>query len=123
MKLDFETDGCKYMIRGYHEDGVVINEQRYRHSLIVTPTQLVLEWPPASVYELSAADIGAIIDLDPELVLLGTGSRQSFPAAEITRAIHEAGIGLEVMSTPAACRSFTILAAEQRRVAAALMIE
>ena len=122
MKLDFETDGSMYVIRGYHGDSVIINEQPYRRSVIVTPARLVEDWPPASANELRIEHISAIIELEPEIVLLGTGSRLSFPAAEITRDIVEAGIGFEVMNTPAACRSYTILAAEQRRVAAALII-
>ena len=122
MKLDFETDGSRYVIRGYYDDGVVINEQRYRHSVIVTPAKLIAHWPPTSLDELRSEHMGAIIELEPELVLLGTGSQLCFPAAEVTRDIVAAGIGFEVMNTPAACRSYTILAAEHRRVAAALII-
>jgi uncharacterized protein len=59
----------------------------------------------------------------PEVALLGTGSRQRFPHPRLSRALNEARIGLEVMTTAAACRTYNILMAEGRKVAAALLLE
>ena len=59
--------------------------------------------------------------LEVEIVLIGTGRTQSFPAAEVYRACTGRGVGLEVMSTPAACRTYNILLGEGRRIAACLL--
>lgn len=91
-------------------------------SLILTGRHAITEWEPNQLNELTAAHLEAILVLEPELVLLGTGSRQQFPAMEIMSPLHRARIGTEVMDTAAACRTFNILVAEGRHVAAALMM-
>ncbi len=66
---------------------------------------------------------GPLAELKPEVVLLGTGTRLRFPHPRLTRALTDAGIGVEVMDTPAACRTFNILAAEGRKVLAAVILD
>ncbi len=91
-------------------------------SFIITRGQLITDWPVARFEDLSAASMEPLCQLDPELIILGTGSKLQFPATEITLPVHEAGIGLDVMDTTAACRTFNVLSAEGRHVAAALII-
>jgi len=91
-------------------------------SLILTGRQLITEWEPNQLPELTAAHLEVVLNLDPELVLLGTGARQQFPAMEILASLHRAQIGVEVMDTAAACRTFNILVAEGRHVVAALLM-
>ena len=91
-------------------------------SLILTAQQLITDWEPNHADELTAAHLDAILELEPELVLLGTGARQHFPAMDIMSPLHRAQIGIEVMDTAAACRTFNILVAEGRHVAAALLM-
>jgi len=91
-------------------------------SLILTPRQLITDWEPNQLEELEATHLETILNLEPELVLLGTGTRQQFPAMDILLPLHQAQIGIEVMDTAAACRTFNILVAEGRHVVAALMM-
>ncbi len=91
-------------------------------SFIITRGRLITDWPVSNFEELSAATMESVCRLEPELIILGTGSKLQFPTGEITRPIHEAGIGLEVMDTTAACRTFNVLSAEGRHVAAAVIM-
>ena len=93
-----------------------------RQSLILTPLQLITDWEPNQLDELAATHLEMILKLEPELVLLGTGSRQRFPAMDIMLPLQQAQVGIEVMDTAAACRTFNILVAEGRHVVAALLM-
>jgi uncharacterized protein len=107
-----------------HGPGFVrINQREVRTGVIVTADEIVEGWAPAGFGGLTAADFEQLVRLDPEVVLLGTGRRQAFPTRALTVALIEARVGLEVMDTGAACRTFNILSAEGRRVAAALLID
>ncbi len=122
MKLHLSGPSTRNTVTGYGPGYVAINGQRHERSLIVLPERLVLDWPAASFEALAAEHLAAVAALDPEIVLLGTGARLCFPRPELTRPLAQAGIGLEVMDTQAACRTYNILAAESRRVAAALLL-
>jgi uncharacterized protein len=119
FNLDFNDSGT--IIRGYREGSVTVNDQEIRQSVIITPGQ-ILPWPPQSFADLETAHLADLSDLEPELVLLGTGNRQQFPPPAITHPLLNQGIGVEVMDTAAACRTYNILVAEGRRVVAALLM-
>jgi uncharacterized protein len=103
---------------GFVRLGVV----EYRDNILVTAEQIVTGWAPAGFDALTPEDFAAIAALAPEVALLGTGSLLRFPHPRLTRALLDARIGLEIMDTAAACRTFNILAAEGRRVAAAVLV-
>src|SRR5438477_356376 len=98
----------------------MVRDQRIESSSIVTPER-ILPWGAAGFDELAAADFDVFLGLDLEILLLGTGSRQRFPHPELTRALTAKRIGVEAMDLQAACRTYNILVAEGRRVAAALL--
>jgi uncharacterized protein len=104
---------------GFVRLGVV----EYRDNLLVTPERITTGWAAGGFDQLAEADFAAIAALEPEVALLGTGATFRFPHPRLMRALTDAGIGLEVMDTPAACRTFNILAAEGRKVAAAVLLE
>ena len=91
-------------------------------SLILTNREVISAWEPSRLSDLTAAHMDLVLSLDPELVLLGTGAKQQFPPLEVLSRFHRAQIGVEVMDTAAACRTFNILVAEGRHVAAALLM-
>lgn len=122
MKIHLESGIGQMLIRAYAPGHITINEKVYTRSLIVTPQQVIADWPPLSFTDLLAAHFEAVAALRPEVVILGTGARLRFPAPSITRALVEAKIGLEVMDTGAACRTYNILMSDGRRVAAALLM-
>jgi uncharacterized protein len=109
-------------ITAYGEGYVTVNSERRTSSVVVLPDR-VEPWAAKSFDALSAEDFAFLKNLDAEIVLLGTGARQRFPHPRLTAGLARAGIGLEVMDLQAACRTYNILVAEQRKVAAALLFE
>jgi uncharacterized protein len=84
---------------------------------------LVDDWRPQTLDELTEADLEAVLALQPEIVVLGSGTRQRFPDPRLTAAIMARGIGCEVMDTGAACRTYNVLVSEGRRAVAALLLK
>ena len=110
-----------YRFTAYQQDSVSINDQEFSESLVISATTLLHPWPVSSLEELSEETLTPIFELNPDVVLLGTGKRQQFPAASIMGHFGKLGIGLEVMDNGALCRTFNILIAEQRSVVAAVI--
>ncbi|MDZ7749569.1 MAG: Mth938-like domain-containing protein [Halofilum sp. (in: g-proteobacteria)] len=123
MKLSLDTGTASHLIRHYDDGGITINETRYTRDLIVMPKAVIDDWASAPVAELTPDHFAVIGDHAREILLLGTGRVQRFPPARLMAELGRQGIGLEVMDTPAACRTYNVLMSEDRRVAAALMIE
>ncbi len=123
MQFTLETHSQANLVRAYGRSELRIGETRVRASCIVTADRLITDWAPQSVEALTPEHLAQILDLEPQIVLLGTGPRQSFPPAGIRALLAGRGIGLEVMDLGAACRTFNILVQEERRVAAALFFE
>jgi uncharacterized protein len=122
MRLDLQSHPGAYGIRSYRRGAIVVNEETLTQSFIITPTQLLRDWPPQRFDEVQLEHFTAIAELKPEIVLFGTGTRLRFPPADIGASLLSAGIGFEVMDTAAACRSYVILLSEDRNVAAALLM-
>lgn len=122
MKIVLSDDNSGYTIKSYSEGKIVISGQVYTQNLILLPDQIISDWEPESFQALSEKDFYALVDLKPDLVLLGTGEQQQFPSPSLYMPLMKAGIGLETMNTAAACRTYNILMGEGRRVAAALFL-
>jgi uncharacterized protein len=122
LKLHADAPTALNTVTAYGPGFIDINKIRHTAPLLVTPDHIE-PWAVADFDALSAADFERLLAFAPEVVLLGTGSRQRFPQPHLTRALIEARIGLEVMDTPAACRTYNILMAEGRKVAAAFLLE
>ncbi|MBI4990366.1 MAG: Mth938-like domain-containing protein [Rhodocyclales bacterium] len=123
MKLHLDNPASRNLVTGYGAGYVAINHRQYASSLILLPDRIIESWAGGGYDALVEDDFAAIRALGPEILLLGTGNRQRFPAPHLLRPLIEARIGCEVMDLPAACRTFNILMAEGRLVAAALLIE
>lgn len=123
MKLTDEKIAGIHLIRSYAPGEVRIGETVIRSSCLVKADQLISDWRPQTVAELSVADLEPVLAMKPELVVIGSGPRQQFPAPEIMGAVLSRGIGCEVMDTGAACRTYNILASEGRTVVAALLLK
>jgi len=122
VKLHASIPGAANTITAYGDDYVMVNGQRRESSLIVTPEQ-VLDWSASDFSSLAPEHFGELSKLGADIVLLGTGPRQRFPHPRLTAALGAARIGLEVMDSKAACRTYNILVAEERKVALALLFE
>ncbi len=127
MKLHLTTAENNYLITGYsleHEaDFVAVNKQKYTQNLIVMSDKLILDWSAVDFASLSAVHFDTLIDLKPEVVLLGTGKKHQFLHPKIVQKLTQNNIPLECMTTAAACRTYNILMSEGRKVAAALFIK
>ena len=123
MKLHTSnTDGLN-LFSAYGDDFVTINQEKYFGNLILLPDTIVPAWTSATVNTLTESDMEKLLALKTEIILLGTGSRLRFPSGALLRPFAPAGIGLDVMDLKAACRTYNILAAEGRKVAAALLFD
>jgi uncharacterized protein len=122
VKLHATTPGGVNTFTGYGDGYVMVNGERRDSSVVVLPDRIEA-WRPEGFDALSAGDFAFLLDLEAEIILLGTGARQRFPHPRLTAALSRAGIGLEVMDIQAACRTYNILVAEERKVAAALLFE
>jgi uncharacterized protein len=110
------------VVTGLGPGWVRIGATEYRENLVLTPETLATGWAAAGFDGLADADFAALLPHKPEIVLFGSGPTIRFPHPRLTRALTDARIGIDVMDTSAACRTFNILAAEGRSVVAALLL-
>lgn len=121
MKLHLASTPGQNRVTGYGAGYVVVNGVRHDTALVVTAEQ-VSPWNVEGFESLTAEHLQSLLALDPEIVLLGTGPAQRFPRPDQVRALNLAQVGLEVMDSPAACRTYNILMAEGRKVVAAILL-
>ena len=122
MKIERDPADGRNAFTGYGAGYVEVNAKRYTSSLVVSAARIVVDWPATSVDALSADHLAAILELKPEIAIIGTGAAFRFPEPSRLAPLHQARIGVEVMDTPAACRTYNILLGEGRAVVAALIV-
>jgi uncharacterized protein len=123
MKIDLDTFADDhYRIDAYQDGIITVNGVAHTSSLIISPGKVIADWPPLLFTDLATQHIGQIIQLNPEIIILGTGQQLYFPAPELIAQIFEHDIGFEVMDTGAACRCYNLLVSEKRNVAAGLIM-
>ena len=136
MQFNQELSSASYTIRSYSAGKISVivpldprQETQERpaieeltSSFIMTPETLIRNWAPDSVDEINAGHLEVIAELQPEVLLIGTGETLVFPDTQLTIQLMEKGIGVEVMDTAAACRTYNVLMHELRRVALALVV-
>jgi len=120
LKLHASSPSALNTFSGYGDGFVMVNGQRHDASIIVLPEQL-LAWDIKGFDSLKETDFQVFLELNLEILLLGTGPKQRFPHPRLTQALMRERVGVEAMDLQAACRTYNILMAEQRRVAAALL--
>lgn len=123
MKLHLTPGTGQYLVTGYENDRLFINREPYFSSLVVTPNALITDWGATTFADLTEAHFQRLLELDPELVILGTGPRLRFPHPSLFRCLTERQIGIEFMDTQAAARTYNILMAEDRHVVCGLLLE
>jgi len=121
MKIELERAGLN-RIRQYGPGRITVNDTVLQQSFLLTPDQLYGDWLVTGVEALTETHFRRIAEIAPEVVLLGTGATLRFPAPAVMLPLIKAGIGLEVMNTPAACRTYNVLMGDGRRVLAALLM-
>jgi len=121
MKLHLARAAGRNLFSGYGAGYVAINGERFEHSLIVLPDR-VAEWEIQRFEQLVPSAFESLAGLPIDVLVLGTGDRLRFPSPAHLQPLTHAGIGVEVMDTQAACRTYNVLLSEDRRVAAALLV-
>lgn len=117
-----DENNATYQIRAYQPGSIQINEKNYTRSVIVSSDHLIDDWAPQSISDLNFESFAPIVLMKPDVLLIGTGSQLIFLPIEIYGELINLGIGVEVMNTAAACRTYNALTAENRHVAAALLV-
>lgn len=121
MKLHADRPAGHY-IRSFEPGRLRLADRELTASVVIAPDQLIEDWQPADPLAITLADLAPVLALQPELVIIGTGLSQRFISAAVTAQVMRRGIGIECMATEAACRTYNILMAEDRRVVAALLL-
>ena len=123
MRLTDDRTGSALLVRSYAPGEVRVADKVLQRSCLISAERLVEDWRPQTLDELTEADLQAVFELQPEIVVLGSGPRQRFPEPRLLAAILARGIGCEVMDTGAACRTYNVLVSESRRAVAALLLK
>lgn len=120
-QLTFDRPGQHLFIRAVDAAGIHVGEQRFTRSLIITGQDVDADWPPQSVEDIESSHLEVLLTFDPELAIIGTGARQVFLHPERLAPFYRRQVGIEVMHTAAACKTFNVLVSEGRKVVAALL--
>ncbi len=123
MKLSLEFGPDEFQIRGYGRDGIRVGERTLTRSFILSARGVIDDWPPINRLTLRAEHLQTMVDLAPEVVIIGIGDRLEFPPPAVLRPLVEFNVGVEIMSTDAACRTYNVLHGEYRHVVAGFLIE
>jgi uncharacterized protein len=123
MDLTLEQPGDHLFIRSVSARGIQVVNDFYNSSIIVSTKQVIPDWPVSSIENITEQHLEKVLDLRPELVLIGTGARQAFLTPRQMMFFYSRNVGVEVMTTDAACRTFNVLVSESRNVVAALISE
>jgi len=133
MKFTQDSFAGGYAIRAYDAGSVTVLgpgepaavpcSEVLTASFIISPQRLRRNWPPQAYGELAPEHLAGLLDLEPDVVLLGTGTTFRYPAPALLSPLTGRGIGVEVMDSGAACRTYNVLLAEGRQVVAAILLE
>ena len=122
MQLNHELPDYAFALRSADGHSARVNDRTLSASFILSPQQLVEDWPVRDSAALTPDDLAPLLALRPEVILLGTGERQVFPPAAVMAACLRQGVGLEVMTNAAAARTFNVLASESRKVVTGFLL-
>ena len=119
MQLSRDSSAVNF-IRAWEPGRVRVADRWVAGNVIVANDAIIESWTPQAAAELTIVDLEPALALQPTIIVLGTGTKQLLPDVELMAAVAARSVGLEIMNTPAACRTFNVLLQEQRRVVAAL---
>jgi len=123
MKFTLDARSGVNLIRAYSQSELRIGARIIVGSCIVTADTIITDWQSGAADALGAAELEPLLALEPQIVLLGLSTGFAAAPAQARAALAAQGIALEVMDLGAACRTFNILVQEERRVAAALILQ
>ena len=122
MKLQLNTSHTQKIFTAHGKGFVIVSGERFEHPVVVTPEQVLTDWQPKSFDLIDESHFAYFMSIKPEVLLIGTGMQQRFLHPRLYQALSVAGVGVEFMDTGAACRTYNILMAEDRKVVAAILL-
>ncbi len=122
MKLELDETASSYTVSSYGSGYIEVANRRINRTCLLTQDRIVTDLLPESLTSITPHHIAQCIELEPEVVIFGTGNTQIFPDHLLVQPLLDAGIGYEIMNTAAACRCYNVLIAENRRTVALLFI-
>ena len=122
MDLSLQQPGNYLVVRRADAHAVTVNDRELTTSFVLTRDRLIEDWPVTDAAQFGLAEAQTLLDLQPQVVLLGTGAHQVFPPAQTLAACLRQGIGVEVMDNAAAARTYNLLASENRHVVAGFIL-
>jgi len=117
-----KEDSSVHLVGAWRAGAVRVGEEWLESHVIISAQTIIRDWAVDSPVALQLSDLEPAISMEPEIVLLGTGAQLILPDVNLMQLLGARGIGVEIMDTPAACRTYNVLAHERRRVIAALFI-
>ena len=121
MKFTLDNPQGEFVFSNYGSGFLTVNDEQHHSSLIIFPDH-VEAWQVAGIEQLNADDFGIFTQRTPDVVILGTGATQKFPTVALRRELVRRNIQLDIMDTPAACRTYNLLVSEDRNVGAAIFL-
>lgn len=122
MIISEDQNSATYQIQSVSPEKIVVNNTPYSTSLIISPNQLITDWQPKNTEMITDDDLLKLLECKPDIILLGTGEKSFILPNKKLMVLLEKQFHVECMSTPAACRTYTILSAENRNVVAGLIL-
>ena len=120
MKFVEDKHTGQYQLSHYGDDGFTVNKEKFKQSLIISADDLITDWQPQSISDLTANHWHLVIEQQPHILIIGVGKSMDFIHPEVLAPLYTANIGVEVMNTESACRTLNVLLTENRHVIAAL---
>ncbi len=120
MKISLTNIGSKHYITSYGESFVSVKNVNYHRDVIITPVSVIDTWN--NVPAFSSESMSHLLSLNPEILIIGTGSKHKNLTPQMLEPLISKSCPFEIMDTPAACRTFNVLVAEDRNVVAALLV-
>jgi len=122
MKFSEEIAANSHIIQSYNDREIIIDGRAFSSSFIVSKDSLLENWPVAEISQLEPAHLLSMLDMSPEVILIGTGQKLIFPTPQSYATVINQGIGIEFMDSGAACRTYNILVSEGRKVVAGIIL-
>lgn len=122
MILSEDNSNATYQIKSILPGKIIINNETYTSSVIISAEKLISPWAPKNSNDITNADLLQLLELEPEIILIGTGDNSVILSAKKLKPLLEKQFHVECMNTKAACRTYTVLVSEGRKVVAGLII-
>lgn len=123
MKFTEHRDSHVLTVKSYQDKEITINDQKLTQSFYLNQSSIFKTWPIHHISELTESLLSPLIELEPEVIILGSGKKQAFPSPSLVAMCAQNGIGLEVMNNASACKTYNVLTTEERSIILAIIIE